>query len=185
MRQQFARFLDDRRIPIKCGVCFGRSFSSGVVLRRYIGNRKPLRLAVYAKQRLIAGVGKREKTICALLNRRLCRSEGDERKNEREQEHQPSQSYGLAREKEARNSWTMHKRRLPEANQDCEARFFLLRTDRWASIEFRRRAPGGCVFGLDSRKRHADYVTGARLWRLSIFSCPMTAPTNRRSRILR
>src|SRR5438094_3921718 len=123
MRQQFARFLDDRRIPIKCGVCFGRSFSSGVVLRRYIGNRKPLRLAVYAKQRLIAGVGKREKTIRPFLNRRLCRSEGDERKNERQQEHQPSQSYGSASEKEARNSWAMHKRRLAEANRDCEARF--------------------------------------------------------------
>jgi len=32
----------------------------------------------------------------------------------------------------------MHKRRLPETNQDCEARF-LLRRNRWASIEFRRR----------------------------------------------
>ena len=36
----------------------------------------------------------------------------------------------------------MHKRRLPEANQDCEARFFFPGTDRWASIEFRRRARG-------------------------------------------
>src|SRR5206468_11942843 len=65
------------------------------------------------KERLIPRVSEREKTIRPFLNRRLCRSEGDERKNEREQEQ----------EKEARNSWAMHKRRLPEANQDCEARF--------------------------------------------------------------
>jgi hypothetical protein len=30
---------------------------------------------------------------------------------------------------------------LAEPNQVCEARFFLPATDRWASIEFRRRAP--------------------------------------------
>ncbi len=54
--------------------------------------------------------------IRALLDWRLCRSKGDERKNEREQEQE--------QEKEARNSWAMHKRRLAEANQDCEAQFF-------------------------------------------------------------
>ena len=100
------------------------------MLRRYVGYGRPLRFTVHSEDGLVPGIRQREKTIRALLDGRFCLSEGDERKNEREQEQ----------EKEARNSWTMHKRRLAKANQHCEARFFLLRTDRSASIEFHRRA---------------------------------------------
>ena len=96
------------------GDVFAGSFSSGVMFPRHIGNREPLRLAVYAKERLIPRVGENKKTIYAFLNRRLCRSEGDETKNEREQEQ----------EKEARNSWTM-QRRLPEATKIVKRGFLL------------------------------------------------------------
>jgi len=68
VRQHFARFIDDRRISVERRVRFGSSFSSGVMFRRHVGNREPLRLAVYAKERLVSGVGEREKTIRPFLN---------------------------------------------------------------------------------------------------------------------
>src|SRR5881409_455805 len=52
MRQEFARFTDDRRIPIKCCVGFAGGFRCGVMLRRHVGHGKPLRFAVHTIERL-------------------------------------------------------------------------------------------------------------------------------------
>src|SRR6266513_3159539 len=100
MRQQFARFVDDRSIAIERGVRFAGRLGCGIVLRCYVSDRSPLRFAVHLVDSLIPGIRQGEKTIRAFLDWGFCRSEGDERKNEREQEQ----------EKEARNSWAMHKR---------------------------------------------------------------------------
>jgi hypothetical protein len=54
MGQEFARLADNCRVAIERRVSFASRFSSGVVLGCDIGDRSPLRFAVYAIQRLIA-----------------------------------------------------------------------------------------------------------------------------------
>ena len=55
--------------PLKRRVRFTRRFRRGVVFRRHIGNRLPLRFAIDAIERLITGIGEFQKPISALLNR--------------------------------------------------------------------------------------------------------------------
>jgi hypothetical protein len=57
MRQQIARFRDERRIAIESGVCFARCCRRGVMCVGYIRGRLPLRLAVDAIEGLVTGVG--------------------------------------------------------------------------------------------------------------------------------
>ena len=54
--------------PIERGVCLARCLGCGIVLGCHVGNREPLRLAVYAKERLVSGICEREKTIRPFLN---------------------------------------------------------------------------------------------------------------------
>jgi len=72
MREQFARLIDDGRVPVKRSVSLAGRFRRSIVFRRHIRDGDPLRLAVYAVERLITRVRKCQKTICALLNWRLC-----------------------------------------------------------------------------------------------------------------
>lgn len=73
MGEQFMRFGDQRRIAVERSVCFAGRFQSGVMLRRHIGSREPLRFTVDHKQCLISGVRQLQKTVGSFLNRRGCR----------------------------------------------------------------------------------------------------------------
>src|SRR2546428_10384586 len=75
MREQIARLIDDGRVPVKRRVSFAGGFSRSVMLWRNIGDRSPLRFAVYAIKRLIPCVRQFEKTICAFLDGGFCFSE--------------------------------------------------------------------------------------------------------------
>ncbi len=71
MRQQLARLIDDRWVPVKRRVSFAGGFSGSIMIWRNIGYRSPLRFAVHAVKRLISRVREREKAIRLFLNRRL------------------------------------------------------------------------------------------------------------------
>ena len=70
MREQVARFGDDGWVAIERSVSFPGCFDGGVVLRRYVRHRKPLRFTIDARKRLISGVRQLKETIGAFLNRR-------------------------------------------------------------------------------------------------------------------
>src|SRR5437879_12666796 len=95
MRQEFPRFVDDRRISIKCGVGFAGGLGSSVVLRCHISNRSPLRFAVDAIEGLVPGIRERQKTISPFLHRRC--GKGSERDHYQE------------KEQDRKRVWTMHK----------------------------------------------------------------------------
>jgi hypothetical protein len=75
VRQQFARFVDDRSIAIECGVGFAGRLGCSVVLGCNVGHRIPLRFAVHSIDSLVPGIRQREKAIRTLLNGRFCFSE--------------------------------------------------------------------------------------------------------------
>ena len=68
MGEQFARFGNERRIAVEGGIRFAGGLRCGVVLRRHISHSEPLRFAVHAIERLVAGVGQFQETIGAILN---------------------------------------------------------------------------------------------------------------------
>src|SRR5215831_5081595 len=94
MRDQLTRLIDDRRVPIKRCVCFGGSFSCGIMLGRHIGDGGPLRFAVYSIKRLIPRVRECEKTIRPFLNRRFWSGERNQW-NHKQQERIRRAHHGL------------------------------------------------------------------------------------------
>src|SRR6266436_540364 len=87
MRQQLARFTDDRRVTVKRCVSFAGGFSGSIMIGCDIGNGGPLRFAVYAIKRLIPGIRQHEKTICAFLDRGFCFSESCRNQRNRQQKN--------------------------------------------------------------------------------------------------
>jgi hypothetical protein len=59
VRQQFARFVDDRSISIECGVRFAGRLGCGIVLGCYISDRKPLCFGVHSVNSLIPRIRER------------------------------------------------------------------------------------------------------------------------------
>src|SRR6266571_8420493 len=117
MPQQFACFGNHRGVAVECRISFAGSLSGGIMLRRHIGNGEPLGFAVYTKKRLVTGIGQFQKSISTFLNRRFRGRECKRR--EREKEHQPSQSYGLAGEQEREKCSAMHGRSLTAFARSC------------------------------------------------------------------
>ena len=108
MREQFARLIDDGRVPVKRSVSLAGRFRRSIVFRRHIRDGDPLRLAVYAVERLITRIRQCQKTIRALLDGRFRCRKGD--RGEREQEG----------EEEGKTIVTTHGAEVSR-NQPCRA----------------------------------------------------------------
>ena len=82
MCEQIARFGDNGRVAIECGVSFAGCCHGSVVFGRDVRHRQPLRFAIDAIKRLIPGVRQLKETIDPFLDR------GRGRNNEREQKYE-------------------------------------------------------------------------------------------------